>query len=112
MNDNTGTQTIARLWHGATKAEAADRYLAYLHETGIAAYRRTPGNQGVLVLRRMCDGRAEFLLITLWESEDAVRRFAGADIGKAVFYPEDERFLIARGEAVDHFEVVCALTDA
>ena len=97
---------IARTWAGATRAAAADAYLVYLHATGLAAYRATPGNRGVLALRRVEGGRAEFLLVTLWESEKAIRRFAGDDIGRAVFYPEDERFLVARDEHVNHYEVV------
>jgi len=97
---------IARTWTGATRAADADAYLDYLHATGFPEYRATPGNRGVLALRRVKGGQAEFLLLTLWDSEDAIRRFAGDDIGRAVFYPEDERFLIARGEHVDHYEVV------
>jgi heme-degrading monooxygenase HmoA len=97
---------IARTWTGATRAADADAYLEYLHRTGLADYRGTPGNRGVLALRRIRGDRAEFLLLTLWESEEAVRRFAGDDIGRAVFYPEDERFLVARDEHVDHYEVV------
>jgi heme-degrading monooxygenase HmoA len=96
---------IARTWAGATRAADADAYLDYLHATGLAAYRATPGNRGVLALRRVEGDRAEFLLLTLWDSEDAIRRFAGDDIGRAVFYPEDERFLIARDEHVNHYEV-------
>lgn len=109
MSLNTGATCLARLWRGETKAEDAEAYLAYLQETGIAEYSRTPGNRAVFVLRRIAEGRAQFLLITLWESEDAVRRFAGDDMGRAVFYPEDERFLIARDERVDHFEVLVAV---
>ena len=97
---------IARTWAGATRAADADPYLAYLHDTGFAEYRATPGNRGVLALRRVQGDRAEFLLLTLWDSEDAIRRFAGNDIGRAVYYPEDERFLIAKGEHVNHYEVV------
>lgn len=97
---------IARTWRGATKAEDADAYVEYLEKTGFREYRATPGNLGVLGLRRLAEGRAEFLLVTLWESEEAVRRFAGDDPARAVFYPEDERFLVARDEHVDHFDVV------
>ncbi|HEX2217786.1 MAG TPA: hypothetical protein VHG35_03230 [Gemmatimonadales bacterium] len=97
---------IARSWAGATRAEDADAYLDYLHATGLAEYRATPGNRGVLALRRLDEGSAEFLLVTLWDSEDAIRRFAGDDIGRAVFYPEDERYLVARDERVRHYEVV------
>ena len=97
---------IARTWHGATKAQDADAYLEYLERTGLAEYRKTPGNRGVLGLRRIVGDRAEFLLLSLWDSKDAVRAFAGDDIEKAVFYPEDERFLIGRDEHVSHYEVV------
>ena len=97
---------IARTWRGATQAQDADSYLDYLHRTGLAEYRKVEGNRGVIALRRIERGRAEFLLISLWESESAIRRFAGDDIGRAVFYPEDERFLIDRDEHVAHYEVV------
>jgi heme-degrading monooxygenase HmoA len=97
---------IARTWRGSTRAEDADSYLDYLHRTGLAEYRKIEGNRGVIALRRIRDGQAEFLLLSLWESEDAVRQFAGDDIARAVFYPEDERFLIQRDEQVDHYEVV------
>ena len=75
---------IARSWAGATRASDADAYLDYLHATGFAEYRATPGNRGVLALRRLAGERAEFLLLTLWESEGAIRRFAGDDIERAV----------------------------
>lgn len=97
---------IARTWRGWTRSEDGERYLDYLHETGLTAYRDTPGNRGVLALRRYKDNRAEFLLVTLWESREAVLRFAGPDCERAVFYPEDERFLVNRDDHVDHFEVM------
>ena len=97
---------IARTWAGATRAADADAYLDYLHATGFAEYRSTPGNRGVLALRRLAGERAEFLLLTLWDSEEAIRGFAGEDVERAVFYPEDERYLIARDERVRHYEVV------
>jgi heme-degrading monooxygenase HmoA len=97
---------IARTWRGATRANDADAYLDYLHQTGLAEYRKVEGNRGVLALRRVANDQAEFLLVSLWESEQAVRRFAGPDIERAVFYPEDERFLVSRDDHVTHYEVV------
>lgn len=96
---------IARTWAGATRAADADEYLDYLRATGFAEYRATPGNRGVLALRRIEGGHAKFLILTLWDSDDAIRRFAGNDISQAVFYPEDERFLVSRDEQVTHYEV-------
>ena len=97
---------IARTWRGATRVEDADAYVEYLEKTGFPEYRATPGNRGVLALRSVDGGKADFLLLTLWESEEAIRRFAGDDIARAVFYPEDDRFLVERGERVEHFDVV------
>jgi heme-degrading monooxygenase HmoA len=101
---------IARIWGGATRARDAEPYLEYLHRTGLAEYRATPGNLGVLALRSVDAerDRAQFLLVTLWESEQAIRRFAGDTPLRAVFYPEDERYLVERDEQVRHFEVVHA----
>jgi heme-degrading monooxygenase HmoA len=96
---------IARVWRGVTAAEDGDAYLAYLERTGLAEYRSSDGNVAVLALRRVVDGRAEFVLVTLWESDAAVRRFAGDDVERAVFYPEDGRFLVERDERVAHYDV-------
>lgn len=96
---------IARLWRGATRARDADRYLEYLVATGVRESRAVPGNLGVRVLRRIDGDRAEFLFVSLWDSMDAVRSFAGDEPERAVFYPEDEGFLVEREEVVRHYEV-------
>ena len=68
-------------------------------------YRATPGNQGAWVLRRIVAGRAEFITLTFWDSLDAVRAFAGDDHGRAVYYPEDTRFLLEMLPTVEHYEL-------
>lgn len=102
---------IVRAWRGATRTADADDYLRYLRLTGLADYERAPGNRGVLALRRVTDDRAEFLLLSLWESEEAIRAFAGDEVDRAVFYPQDDRFLIERGEEVVHYELVSSILD-
>jgi heme-degrading monooxygenase HmoA len=97
---------IARLWEGSTRAADADRYLESLRRTGLADYARTAGNRGVLALRSVGVERADFLLLTLWESEAAIRGFAGEPIDRARFYPEDDAFLVRRQETVRHLHVV------
>lgn len=97
---------IARIWRGATRAEDADAYVDYLHETGVKEYAETPGNRGVHMLRRVDADRCEFLMLTFWDSMDAVKRFAGDDPERAVFYPEDDRFLIDRDLTSSHWEVI------
>jgi heme-degrading monooxygenase HmoA len=97
---------VLRSWWGATAAEDADAYGRYLALTGMMAFRRAPGCRGGWTLRRVDGDRADFLVLSLWDSLDAVRGFAGEDTERAVFYPEDERYLVARDERVEHWEVV------
>jgi len=96
---------IARTWRGWTRAEDADDYVAYLRETGMHEYRTTPGNRGAWILRRPQGDRVEFVTLSFWDSMDAVRAFAGDDPERAVFYPDDDRFLVERDETVDHYEL-------
>ena len=97
---------IARTWRGSVRPSDAENYVDYLKRTGFVGLGSTPGNLAVVGLRRVTTEAAEFLLISLWESEAAIRRFAGEQPERAVFYPEDQRFLVERDEHVDHFEVV------
>lgn len=97
---------IARTWHGVTPAAKADEYLDFLHRTGIPDYQATEGNRGVYVLRRIEGDQAHFLLISLWESFDAIRKFAGDDVERAKYYPEDPTFLLELEPTVTHYEVL------
>jgi heme-degrading monooxygenase HmoA len=98
--------TIARIWRGAVRTEDRDAYVAYIAGTGIKEYRQTPGNQGAHILTRdLGDGRTEILTLSFWPSLDSIRAFAGDDISVAVFYPEDDRYLLERDLAVTHYEV-------
>ena len=97
---------IARLWHGITPASKADGYLDTLNKTGLRECRATPGNRGVYVLRRIDAGVAHFLFISLWDSMDAIARFAGAEVDRARYYPEDREFLLEFEPTVTHYEVM------
>jgi heme-degrading monooxygenase HmoA len=99
---------IARTWHGRVPAARADEYFDYIQRTGIADYKRTPGNRGVYVFRRIEGGEAHFLLTSLWDSLDAIRRFAGNDVERARYYPEDTAYLLELEPKVTHYEVLVA----
>ena len=97
---------IARIWRGAVAPADRDAYAQYMEATGVAEYAATPGNRGVWMLRRDVDAKTEFLMFTLWDSMESVKSFAGEQPEVAVFYPEDDRFLIEREELVSHYEVL------
>ncbi|HSI79743.1 MAG TPA: hypothetical protein VK919_03740 [Solirubrobacterales bacterium] len=99
---------IARIWKGAVRSADGDAYAEYMRDTGVAGYAGTAGNRGVWMLRRELGERTEFVMFTLWESLEAVKEFAGADYATAVFYPEDDRFLVERDLEAAHYEVAAA----
>ena len=102
---------IARIWRGWTAPEDAEAYVRYMEEIAAPGSLGTPGNRGFSVLHRPDGDREEFLTISLWESLDVIRAFAGEDIEKAVFYPEDDRYLVERELTVSHFKHVPTGTD-
>ena len=97
---------IARMWRGWVADDKAAAYVDYVNETGIAGYLATPGNRGAQLLSRaLGDGRTEIVTLSWWDSLDAVRAFAGDDVGVARFYPEDDEYLVDRETTVGHFTV-------
>ena len=103
---------IARLWSGAVRTAHADEYAAYIQETGFAEYGRTPANRGAWLLRRDAEGTTEFITLSLWDSVDAIRAFAGEEIEAAVLYPEDARYLIGGESRIAHYEVADHIPDS
>ena len=97
---------IARFWRGVVPTSKADEYYDYLEKTGLREYRATEGNRGVYVFRRIENDRAEFLLLSIWESYDAIKKFAGPNFEKAVYYPEDKNFLLELEPNVVHYEIL------
>ncbi len=97
---------IMRIWKGSTRRSDSDSYYNYLQETGVKECRETKGNHGVYVLRRNVDDHSEFLFLSVWDSVESIKGFAGSDYEKAVFYPEDEKYLVDYDKHVEHFEVL------
>lgn len=97
---------IARSWRGTVRRADAEEYADYIRETGFAEYGQAAGNQGAWMLRRDEGERTEFITLSLWDSEKAIRAFAGDDIEAAVLYPDDKRYLIGGRSTVTHYQVV------
>jgi heme-degrading monooxygenase HmoA len=87
---------IVRTWHGRTWREDADAYEKFTVERAVPDYSSVAGLKKLFFTRRDEGDVAHFLLITIWESMDAVKRFAGEDPAKAKYYPEDDRFLLEK----------------
>ncbi len=96
---------IARIWHGRTLTAKADEYLEFLEKRALSDYRGTPGNCAAFVLRRVDGEVTHFITLTHWESLGAIEAFAGADISRAKYYPEDSQFLLEFEPSVQHYEL-------
>jgi heme-degrading monooxygenase HmoA len=104
-----GRAVIARVWRGWTASNRAADYVEYLGRTGVPGLRGTSGNLGVYVMHREVEAqRAEFVVMSLWDSRESIVAFAGQDIEVARFYPRDDDFLVQREWTCAHYEVAVA----
>jgi len=97
-------KTITRIWHGVTKAEDGEIYLQYLKKTGIEDYKKTDGNLGVEILRRVENDECHFWTITKWRNVESIKKFAGEDYERARYYQEDKKYLLEFELNVIHCE--------
>ena len=97
---------IVRLWHGRVPSAKAKSYREFLNGRAIPDYRSVAGNLSVHILERPEGEVTHFITMTFWESLEAIRAFAGEDMEKAKYYPEDESFLLEYEPRVVHYEVV------
>ncbi len=97
---------IARTWHGVVPVEKAAAYHRYLFRTGVPDLRATPGNLGVHVLRRAEGAHVHFFMVSWWDASESIRAFAGEDVARARYYPEDADYLLELEPTVTHYDVL------
>ena len=97
--------SIVRTWKGWIRSADRQKYAKYLEETGLREYRETPGNLGAFVMWRAEGDRTEVTAVSFWANRESITAFAGDDISVAVFYPEDDAYLIERDALTRHYDV-------
>jgi heme-degrading monooxygenase HmoA len=98
---------VVRMWKAtSTRSDRADDYIRHATKTVFPKIHAIKGNRGEYLLRRNVEGGVELVVLTLWESMEAVRRFAGPDPNKAVVEPEARSLLTSFDENVIHYEVI------
>jgi heme-degrading monooxygenase HmoA len=100
---------ILRMWRARATTENAHKYVQHTTNKVFPALRAIEGHRGTYLLRRTADGDIEIVVLTLWDSMEAVRKFAGAEPEKAVVQPEARAVLISFDEFVSHFDMLQAL---
>ena len=97
---------ISRIWHGWAKPEDADAYEKLLRSEILPGIHRVKGFKGATVLRRELKSEVEFVTLTLFDSIEAVREFAGDDYERAVILPQARKLLARFDERSAHYETV------
>jgi heme-degrading monooxygenase HmoA/uncharacterized protein YciI len=97
---------ILRMWRAHATPAKSGEYVEHATRKVFPALRAIEGHRGAYLLRRAVDGAVEFVVLTLWDSMEAVRKFAGLKPEKAVVEPEARAALTDFDESVTHFEVV------
>lgn len=96
---------IARFWRGWTQPEHAGAYEQLLNEVVLPSFKTIDGYRGGYVLRSDGLDEVEFVVVNLFDSLDAVKRFAGEDYTVPVFEPEAKKLLSKIEPVARHYEV-------
>ena len=97
---------ISRHWRGVAKTDQADNYIDHLRNNTFSKLATVVGFCGMSILRRPTTGGVEFLIVTTWQSEDAIREFAGESMLVAVVPPPVQNMMIEYDRLVVHYEIV------
>lgn len=97
---------IVRIWRGQATIENAGAYFRHVTGTVFPSLAEIRGHRGAYLLQRQTAGGIEFLAVTLWESTDAIRAFAGNDAEAAVVEPEARAVLAEYDKFARHYEVL------
>lgn len=96
---------VGRLWRGRTTFANAHPYQEHLRKATLPGLGQIDGFRGAYVLKRIAREDVEFVVLTLWASQDAIQAFAGRDAERAVIPPEAQQLLAQSDEHATHFEV-------
>ena len=99
---------ILRMWKGRSTVEKSSAYVVHARDTVFPKLQKIPGNGGAYLLRHPINEGVEFVVLTLWDSMEAVQKFAGQNLDQAVVEPEAKSVLIGFDDFVTHYDVVCA----
>lgn len=97
---------IARTWRGRVPTAKADEYARCNYQVGIRPLEEKA--LGVQSLREDRAGESEFIIISYWESVEAMARFTGGDPRRAHHLPRDGEFLIELPQSVQVLEIIAS----
>ncbi|HEX9332464.1 MAG TPA: antibiotic biosynthesis monooxygenase [Anaerolineales bacterium] len=97
---------IARMWRGFAFPEKAEDYVKHLQMSVLPELRQIEGFQEVYLMRQDSSESVEFIVLTIWESMDAIHKFAGENAEIAVVASSAQPLFREYDSTVKHFEIV------
>lgn len=97
--------SIMRLWHGEVPIEKADDYEKFMIERAAPDYSSVTGLINLYFQRRDEVTKAHFLLVTIWDSIESIKQFAGEHPEIAKYYSEDDEFLLQKEKYTTMYNV-------
>ena len=96
---------IMRLWHDKVAIEKAEEYEKFMISRAAPDYGKVDGLLKSYFQRRNENTITHFLLVTIWDSMESIKKFAGEHPEKAKYYPEDDYFLLEKEKTSALYEV-------
>ncbi len=97
---------IARHWHCLPKPDQTHAYVRYFQEEMFPRLSKISGFVRATIQTRPGERGTEFLIISYWESTEAIRRFAGDDVEAAVIPDKVKEMTIDYDVRARHYEVI------
>jgi heme-degrading monooxygenase HmoA len=97
---------IARAWHATATAEGAAAYREHFTRSVLPELQRIDGYHGAYLLQHGHGDHVELQVLTLWDSLETIRRFAGANPDNAVVEPAAQAALASYDTTVIHHTVI------
>lgn len=96
---------ISRHWKGIAKPGEAENYIAHLRTDTFPKLSEIRGFIEASILKRAVAQGTEFLIVTVWESIEAIERFAGAQADIAVVPEVVQAMMVEYDKNVRHYEI-------
>jgi heme-degrading monooxygenase HmoA len=96
---------ISRVWTATATSGGASEYARHFNAHVLPSLASVDGYRGALLFERPTPDAVELVVISFWTSEDAIRRFAGANIEQAVVADEARQLLRSFDDTVRHYSV-------
>jgi heme-degrading monooxygenase HmoA len=96
---------ISRHWKGIAKPGETENYITHLRTDTFPKLSEISGFIEASILKRAVAQGTEFLIITVWESIEAIERFAGTPSDIAVVPEVVQAMMVEYDKNVRHYEI-------